>query len=85
MLLKVKCNLAPPPQINSITQLYLLFFFSVAPKIWAALHIAETYMEQTEKFSGKVSMEALTRRCNVCSMICMSVVLLFKGLHHSKE
>lgn len=31
-----------------------LFAFSVAPKIHEALQIAETYMEKTENFNGKV-------------------------------
>lgn len=33
---------------------YRLLAISVAPKILEALKIAETYMEKTEKFDGKV-------------------------------
>lgn len=38
-------------QLNLVS----LLFSSVAPKILEALQIAETYMEKTENFSGKVS------------------------------
>lgn len=37
--------LVPPAQINA---------FSVAPKILEALKVAETYMEKSENFTGKV-------------------------------
>lgn len=41
-------------QINSVNTVFDLVAFSVAPKILEALNIAETYMEKTEHFSGKV-------------------------------
>lgn len=34
---------------------FYLVRFSVAPKVLEALQLAETYLEKTERFSGKVS------------------------------
>lgn len=38
----------------SVNPVFDLAVFPVAPKILEALQIAETYMEKTENFSGKV-------------------------------
>lgn len=37
-----------------VNTVFVLAAFSVAPKILEALQIAETYMDKTENFSGKV-------------------------------
>lgn len=45
-----------------------LLFFSVAPKILEALQIAETYMDKTGNFSGKVR-----HRCFICT-VCFGIL-----------
>lgn len=74
--------------------------FSVAPKILEALTIAETYMEKTEKFDGKVryprSIFAFMYEISILwqgttlyiwldLLYTQSLLCLIWGLHHSKE
>lgn len=73
--------------------------FSVAPKILEALKIAETYMEKTENFNGKVRRQSsidiylymqklfIVNMMGSCTdMLYLQTLLgLNQGLHHSKE
>lgn len=74
-------------------------FFSVVPKILEALKIAETYMEKTENFNGKVRRRSsidvylymqelfIVNMMGSCTdLLYLQTLLGFnQGLHHSKE
>lgn len=60
------------------------FVFLVAPKILEALRTAETYMDQTENFRGKVSnfyrkIWSRGERGDAHSLLCFT-----SGFHHSE-
>lgn len=48
--------------------------FSVAPKILEALKVAETYMEKTENFSGKVMHKCFIIKENILGFCSLSAI-----------
>lgn len=62
-------------KVNKVNFNFWIHAFSVAPKILEALKIAETYMEKTENFTGKVrSLQMCWIHKRACILWCWKVI-----------